>query len=312
VVRAQQNCRHQDDGRHRIGDSQVAPFDPVARAEAVGHRKGSAPKGGSKGNEHHRDEDEGSRVTKGKRLEGGLNQDANPGRRRDGLRRVENFAVQCVQRRPLRLLGGDKMRARGGQRVGPPVPRGDQQQDGNKGRVRGEEEGDFAVGETEGPRDPRGDVIASGAGQDAARRTEKCPAACRLPGIRRSRRLAVRLFRPRVGHLSRAAFVAAGPRATRNRSFRDENGRLHRGVHASASSELKLLRATVPGPGAERARHARGAESPACAAGANSPMVRKDPHTPRAGLCNPARPPASRQGRRSRPSCPPATWDFVQ
>ena len=30
MVRTQQKCRHQDDGRDRIRDSQVAPFDPIA------------------------------------------------------------------------------------------------------------------------------------------------------------------------------------------------------------------------------------------------------------------------------------------
>ena len=40
------------------------------------------------------------------------------------------------------------MTASGGQRVGPPVPGGDEQQNGNKDRVRRKEEGDLAVGET--------------------------------------------------------------------------------------------------------------------------------------------------------------------
>ena len=137
MVRAQQKCRHQDDGRHRIRDSQVAPFDPIASAETVGDRKGSSPEGGPKRNEHHRDEDEDNRVTKRERLEGRFDQDANPGRCRDILDRVESLAVQCVQRRPVRLLGRQKMSARGGECIGPPMPSGDEQQNGNKDRVRG-------------------------------------------------------------------------------------------------------------------------------------------------------------------------------
>ena len=58
MVRTQQKGRHQDDGRDRIRDAQVAPFNPIVRAETVGDRKGRTPEGGPKRNEHHGDEDE--------------------------------------------------------------------------------------------------------------------------------------------------------------------------------------------------------------------------------------------------------------
>ena len=148
MVRAQQKCRHQDDGRHRIRDAQVAPFDPIASAETVGDRKGSTPEGGPERNEHDGDEDEENRVTKRDRLEGRLDQDANSRRCRDALHGVERLGGQCVQRRPLRLLGRQKMRAGGGEYVGPPVPGGDEQQDAEQNRVRGKKERDLAVGET--------------------------------------------------------------------------------------------------------------------------------------------------------------------
>ena len=92
----------------------------------------------------------------------------NPGRRRDVLHGVERLAVQRVQRRPARLLGRQEMSAGGREHVGPPVPGGDEQQDGKEDRVRGKKEGDLAVGETKRPGDLRGDVIADGARQDAA------------------------------------------------------------------------------------------------------------------------------------------------
>src|SRR6476646_10849140 len=69
------------------------------------------------------------------------------------------------------------MSAGGGEHVSPPVPSGNHQQNGNKNRVRGKKERDFAVGETKGPGDLRGDVIADGAGQDAASGAEKCARA---------------------------------------------------------------------------------------------------------------------------------------
>ncbi len=180
MVRTQQKCRHQDDGRYRIRDSQVAPFDPIASAETVGDRKGSTPEGGPERNEHHGDEDEENRVTKRDRLEGRLDQNANPGRCRDAFHSVERLGGQCVQRRPARLLGRQKMSAGGGEYVGPPVPGGDEQQDAKQNRVRGKKERDFAVGERKRPGDLRGDVIADGARQDEAHRAERCPGGASL------------------------------------------------------------------------------------------------------------------------------------
>ena len=140
MVRTQQEYRHQDDGRYRVRDSQVAPFDPVASAETVGDRKGSTPEGGPERNEHHCDEDEENRVTKRDRLEGGLDQKANPRRCRDAFHSVESLGGQCVESRPVRLLRRQKMSAGGGEYVGPPVPGGDEQQDAKQNRVRGKKE----------------------------------------------------------------------------------------------------------------------------------------------------------------------------
>ena len=95
LVRTQQKYRHQDDGRDRIRDSQVAPFDPIVRAETVGDRKGRPPERGPERDEHHRDEDEEHRVTKRDRLEGRLDQKANPHRRQDAFHRVERLAVSA-------------------------------------------------------------------------------------------------------------------------------------------------------------------------------------------------------------------------
>ena len=140
MVRTQQKCRHQDDGRDRIRDSQVAPFDPILSAETEGDRKGSTPEGGPKRNEHHCEKDKESRVTKSDRLEGRLDQNADPRRCRDAFHSVENLAGQCVQRRPVRLLGRQEMSAGGGEYVGPPVPGGDEQQDAKQNRLRGKKE----------------------------------------------------------------------------------------------------------------------------------------------------------------------------
>ena len=200
MVRTQQKYRHQDDGRDRIRDAQVAPFDPVASAETVGDRKGSTPQGGPKRHEHHGDEDEENRVTKRDRLEGRLDQKANPRRCRDALHRVERLAGQCVHRRPARLLGRQEMSADGGEYVGPPVPGGDEQQDAEQNRVRGKEERDLAVGERQRPCDLRGSVVADGARQDVAHRAERCPGgACLWSGVYPSREFAIQhLFTPSV------------------------------------------------------------------------------------------------------------------
>ena len=62
----------------------------------------------------------------------------------------------------------------------------------SKNRVRGKKERDFAVGETKRPGDLRGDIIANGAGQDAAHRAEKCPGGASLwSGVDPSREFAI-------------------------------------------------------------------------------------------------------------------------
>ena len=136
MVPTQQKYRDQDNGRYRVRDSQVAPFDPIVSAKAVGDRKGSTPEGGRKRNEHHRDEDEENRVTKCDRFNGRLNQKANPRCCPDILDSVESLAGQRVHWRPVCLLGRQKVSAGGGEYVGPPVPNGHDQQDANQNRVR--------------------------------------------------------------------------------------------------------------------------------------------------------------------------------
>jgi hypothetical protein len=140
VVRTQQKCRHQDDCGYRIRDSQVAPFDPIASAETVGDCKGSPPERGPERHEHHGDEDEENRVTKRDRVDGRLDQNANPSRRQDTFHSIERLGGQCVQGGPLRLLGRQKVGAGGREYVGPPVSSGDQQQDAEQNRVRGKKE----------------------------------------------------------------------------------------------------------------------------------------------------------------------------
>ena len=84
------------------------------------------------------------------------------------------------------------MSARGGECVGPPLPSGDEQQNGNKNRVRGKKERDFAVGETKGPGDLRGDVIANGVARTQHTRAEKCPGGASLwSGVHPSREFAI-------------------------------------------------------------------------------------------------------------------------
>ena len=64
------------------------------------------------------------------------------------LHGIEGLAVQCIEGRPILLLRGEVVTASGGQRVGPPVPGGDEQQDGNEDRVRRKEQGYLAVGKS--------------------------------------------------------------------------------------------------------------------------------------------------------------------
>ena len=77
------------------------------------------------------------------------------------LHRIERLALQRVERRPVRLLRGEVVTASGGQRVGPPVPRGDEQQNGNEDRVRRKEQRDLAVGKRQHPRGSRRQIVAS-------------------------------------------------------------------------------------------------------------------------------------------------------
>ena len=140
MMRTQQQYRHQNGGRYRIRDSQVAPFDPIVSAETVGDRKGSPPEGGPKRNDHHGDEDEEHRVAKGDRFQGRRDQNANPRRCQDAFHRVERLAGQGVHRRPVRLLRRQKVSAGGGEYVGPPVASGHEQQDAKQHRLRGKKE----------------------------------------------------------------------------------------------------------------------------------------------------------------------------
>ena len=57
------------------------------------------------------------------------------------------------------LLRGEVVTASGGQRVGPPVPGRDEQQDGNEDRVRRKEKRYLAVGKTQRPGGPRRQVV---------------------------------------------------------------------------------------------------------------------------------------------------------
>ena len=66
----------------------------------------------------------------------------------------------------MRLLGGDEMTASGGEHVSPPMPGGDQEQDGNKNRMGRKEKRYLAIRETKRPRDLRRQVVASGAGEN--------------------------------------------------------------------------------------------------------------------------------------------------
>ena len=84
----------------------------------------------------------------------------------DVLERVEHLAVQGVDRRPVRLLRREEMGAGGRENIEPPLPRRNQQQDGDENGVRWKEERDLAVREAQLPSDARGQIIASGAGQN--------------------------------------------------------------------------------------------------------------------------------------------------
>ena len=100
---------------------------------------------------------------------------------------------------------------------------------------------DFAVGETKGPGDPHGDIIANGAGQDAARGAEKCAGASLWFGdhLRFEFPLGRRFTLPPCTHpVSAAAVLANGRLAVENRGFSAQRGRLPRGIHATAFEDL--------------------------------------------------------------------------
>lgn len=82
----------------------------------------------------------------------------------------------------MSLLRGDEVTASGGERVGPPMPGGDEQQNGNKDRVGREKERYLAVGEAKGPRDSRRQIVASGTGENPEHRAEKERCSFLSPG----------------------------------------------------------------------------------------------------------------------------------
>src|SRR5688572_25094494 len=130
----------------------------------IGDREGRPPKSCSKRNEEHGKQNKNDGIAKGHQPERTLNKKTNPSCGAQMLDRIENFAVQRVQGRPLRLLRGEKMTARCGKNVGPPMSRGNEQQHGDKHRVWREKETDFAVRETKGPGEPRGNIVSNAAG----------------------------------------------------------------------------------------------------------------------------------------------------
>ena len=71
------------------------------------------------------------------------------------------------------LLRGEVVTARGGQHVGPPVPSGDEKQNGNENRVRRKEKRYLAVRKTQHPGDARRQVVASSTGQNPDYRAER-------------------------------------------------------------------------------------------------------------------------------------------
>ncbi len=144
----------------------------------IGDREGGPPEGSPHRNDDHRDQDEDDGFTKADEMEPGLDEQANPGGRQNSLHGIESLALQGIERRPMRLLRGEVVTANGGQRVGPPVPGGDEQQNGNEDRVRRKEKGYLAVGKSQHPGGSRRQIIASTAGQNLEYRAEREP---RLP-----------------------------------------------------------------------------------------------------------------------------------
>jgi hypothetical protein len=107
-----------------------------------------------------RNQDKDDGFTKRDAIERRFDEHANPGCRQNILHGIECLAVQCIEWRPMRLLRGEEMTAGSGQHIGPPVPRGDKQQNGNEDRVRGEEKRYLAVGKTQHPGGLRRQVVA--------------------------------------------------------------------------------------------------------------------------------------------------------
>ena len=105
----------------------------------------------------------------------------------------------------------------------------------------GEKERDFAVGETKGPGDLRGDVIANAGREDEAHRAEKCAGASLWFGdhLRFEFPLGRRFTLPPCTHrVSAAAVLADGRLAVENRWFSAQRGRLPPGIHATAFEDL--------------------------------------------------------------------------
>ena len=172
-VDAKQDCRHQHDRRHSVRDAEVAPLDPVVSSKVIGDRKCGAPEGRTKRNDDDRDQNENDGFTKRDAIERRLYEYANPGGRQNILHGIENLALQCIERRPILLLRGEVVSASGGQRVSPPVPGGDEQQNGNEDGVRRKEQGDLAVGKSQRPGGSRRQVIAGTGGQNPEYRAER-------------------------------------------------------------------------------------------------------------------------------------------
>ena len=80
------------------------------------------------------------------------------------------------------LLGGKEVAACGDQRVGPPVPGGNKQENGNEDCVRRKEERDLAVRESQQPGDSCRQVITNSSGEDPGQGPEGKPGAFVFPG----------------------------------------------------------------------------------------------------------------------------------
>ena len=92
------------------------------------------------------------------------------------------------------LLRGEVVTASGGQRVGPPVPSGNEQQNGNENRVRRKEKRYLAVRKTQHPGDSRRQVIASTSGQNPDYRAEREPRLLIRLGASVEFQFAIRLY----------------------------------------------------------------------------------------------------------------------